>query len=78
MASGKKIKKTPSSKWTAFHVPKDSEVLELARELADEISLRSEVEGINVPMYIAVKVALREALTARRSLGKAPEAKDQK
>ena len=76
MASGKKTKKNSPTKWTAFHVPKDSEVLELARELAEEIQNNSEVEGINVPMYIAVKVALREALTARKSTP--PESKEKK
>lgn len=54
------------SKYTAFHVPRSSPVLDLARDLAAQLQNESPVAGIRVPMYAAIQVALTEALARRQ------------
>jgi len=55
------------SKYTAFHVPRCSPVLDLARDLSAKLQKESPVAGIRVPMYAAIQVALTEALARRQA-----------
>ncbi len=56
----------PASKYTAFHVPRTSPLLDDARELAKKI--RDELPiAARVPMYAAMEMAVREALDRRQS-----------
>jgi hypothetical protein len=55
------------SKYTAFHVPRSSPVLGLARKLAAKLQEDSSVAGLRVPMYAAIHVALTEALARRHA-----------
>lgn len=54
-----------SSKYTAFHVPKQTDVLDKAKDLADILKRESSIAGISVPMYAAIDLALTEAIAAR-------------
>ena len=56
----------PASKYTAFHVPRTSPLLDDARKLAKKI--RDELPiATRVPMYAAMEMAVREALDRRQS-----------
>jgi len=53
------------AKFTTLQLPKELKILELARQFADQLEAESAIQGAKVPMYIAVKVALEEALAER-------------
>jgi len=55
-----------TTKYTAFHVPRSSDILKNARRLADALEAASDV-GVRVPMYAAINVALQEALNSRKA-----------
>ena len=53
------------NKFTTLQIPKELKILELARQFADQLEAESTIQGAKVPMYIAVKVALEEAISER-------------
>jgi len=55
------------TKFTTLQLPKEQKILALARRFADKLEQESSIPGVRVPMYIAVKVALEEALEERAS-----------